>query len=214
MRHENLHRTEDKPSVPAGLFAVTPSAPGPSSHGRAGHLSASWSCSGRRWEAPAPAVAASVRLGTEPPESHPDVAEDGKKIGFRIRQVTQINNHTWSGQIIWKVAKYKLGRCLHGLTSKTLHIPGISRLTAWVESISLMEWSYCSAKMASLRCCSCFSRLRTALCSDFGVVSNRWFLSALYCLVWILHVSWNCFLICSSLDCRKWFHYVYFHIKK
>lgn len=64
-----------------------------------------------------------------------------------------------------------------------------SPLTAWVDSISLMEWSYCSAKMASLRCCSCFIRFRTALCSDFGVVSSSWFLSALYCLVWILHVS-------------------------
>ena len=76
-------------------------------------------------------------------------------------------------------------------------------LTACVESISLMEWSYCSARMASFRVCSSFSLLSTALWSDLGVVSSRWFLRALYCLVWVLQVSWNCFLIWSSLDCRQ-----------
>ena len=72
-------------------------------------------------------------------------------------------------------------------------------LTACVESISLMEWSYCSARMASLRVCSSLRRLRTALWSDLGVLSSRWFLRALYWRVWILHVSWNWRLICISL---------------
>lgn len=62
-----------------------------------------------------------------------------------------------------------------------------------------MEWSYCSAKMASFLVCSSFSLFSTALWSDLGVDSSRWFLRALYCLVWVLHVSWNCFLIWSSL---------------
>lgn len=79
-------------------------------------------------------------------------------------------------------------------------LPKEHKLTAWVESISLMLWSYCSAKMANFRVCSSLSRFRTALCSLFGVVSSRWFLNALYCLVWILQVSWNCFFIWSSLD--------------
>ena len=48
-----------------------------------------------------------------------------------------------------------------------------SKLTACVESISLMLWSYCSAKMANFRVCSSLSRFRTALCSLFGVVSSR-----------------------------------------
>lgn len=66
-----------------------------------------------------------------------------------------------------------------------------------------MEWSYCSARMASFLVCSSFSLLSTALWSDLGVVSSRWFLRALYCLVWVLQVSWNCFLIWSSLDWRR-----------
>lgn len=82
-------------------------------------------------------------------------------------------------------------------------MPKKSKLTACVESISLMLWSYCSAKIANFRVCSSFSRFRTALCSLFGVVSSRWFLNALYCLVWILQVSWNCFFIWSSLDWGK-----------
>lgn len=32
------------------------------------------------------------------------------------------------------------------------------------------------------------------------MVSSKCARRALYCRVWILHVSWNCFLICSSLD--------------
>lgn len=81
--------------------------------------------------------------------------------------------------------------------------PSLHVLTACVESISLMEWSYCSARMASFLVCSSFSLLSTALWSDLGVVSSRWFLRALYCLVWVLQVSWNCFLIWSSLDWRR-----------
>lgn len=63
------------------------------------------------------------------------------------------------------------------------------KLTACVESISLMEWSYCSARMASFLVCSSFSLFRTALWSDLGVVSSRWFLRALYCRVCVLQVS-------------------------
>ena len=77
-------------------------------------------------------------------------------------------------------------------------------LTACVESISLMEWSYCSARMASFLVCSSFSLFSTALWSDLGVDSSRWFLRALYCLVWVLQVSWNCFLIWSSLDWEQY----------
>ncbi|TNN64138.1 hypothetical protein EYF80_025636 [Liparis tanakae] len=64
-------------------------------------------------------------------------------------------------------------------------------LTACVDSMSLMEWSYCSARMASLRVCSSFRRFSTALWSDLGVFSSRWLRSALYWRVWILQVSWN-----------------------
>lgn len=109
-------------------------------------------------------------------------------------------------------------KCKHPSLAEEPWVPR-RRLTACVESISLMLWSYCSARIASFRVCSSLSRLRTALCSLFGVVSSRWFLSALYCLVWILHVSWNCFFICSSFDwkdggdtkkkpaCFKWVKY-------
>lgn len=64
-------------------------------------------------------------------------------------------------------------------------------VTACVDSMSLMEWLYCSDRMASLRVCSSFSRFRMFLCSDLGVLSSRWFFRALYCRVWILPVSWN-----------------------
>lgn len=39
----------------------------------------------------------------------------------------------------------------------------VQGLTAWVESISLMEWSYCSAKMANFLVCSSLSLFSTAL---------------------------------------------------
>lgn len=76
-------------------------------------------------------------------------------------------------------------------------------LTACVESMLFMVWSYCSARMASFLVCSSFSLFSMVLCSGFGVLSSRWFRKALYCRVWILHVSWNCFLIWSSLDCQR-----------
>lgn len=74
----------------------------------------------------------------------------------------------------------------------------VSPLTACEAIISLMLCSYCSARMASLRVCSSFRALSTVLCSALGVTSIWWWRRALYCLVCTLHVSWNCFLICSS----------------
>lgn len=95
------------------------------------------------------------------------------------------------------------------MTSKSPPCPEVqwwlvcASLTACVESISLIEWSYCSARMASLRVCSSFSLFSMVLCSDLGVLSSSWFFRALYCRVWILHVSWNCFLIWTSLGWWK-----------
>lgn len=96
----------------------------------------------------------------------------------------------------FKEATQNMSTCSRALSSHNLN----QLLTACVESISLMEWSYCSAKMANFLVCSSLSLFSTALWSDLGVVSSRWFLRALYCLVWVLQVSWNCFLIWSSFD--------------
>lgn len=48
-------------------------------------------------------------------------------------------------------------------TSTTLP-PWTPGLTACELSISEMDWSYCSARIASLRVCSSLSRLRRLLC--------------------------------------------------
>lgn len=98
-----------------------------------------------------------------------------------------------SSWILWCIWWYKL----------MLYKGGVASLTACVDSMSLMEWSYCSARMASLRVCSSFSRFSTALWSDLGVFSSRWLRRALYWRVWILQVSWNWRFIWSSLDWRR-----------
>ncbi len=82
----------------------------------------------------------------------------------------------------------------------------VSSLTACDAIISLMLCSYCSARMASLRVCSSFRALSTLLCSLLGVTSSWWCRRALYCFVWTLHVSWNCFFIWSSIACRRHEH--------
>lgn len=97
-----------EPLFPAGPFGVTPSAPDLSFHAHAGHLSASWSCSGRRWEAPALAVAAFVGLATEPPESHPDEAKTSEKITFRVQAVKHILNYYWCGHVATSITGKRL----------------------------------------------------------------------------------------------------------
>uniref|UniRef100_A0A6B0UYH0 Uncharacterized protein n=1 Tax=Ixodes ricinus TaxID=34613 RepID=A0A6B0UYH0_IXORI len=65
-----------------------------------------------------------------------------------------------------------------------------------------MLCSYCSPRMASLRICSSLSFLMTAFWSSLAVEASTWLFQALYCRVWILHVSRNCLRICSSLCFR------------
>lgn len=93
----------------------------------------------------------------------------------------------------------KRNSCLANMMKYEMNV---SLLTACEAIISLMLCSYCSARMASLRVCSSFRALRTVLCSALGVTSIWWWRRALYCLVCTLHVSWNCFLICSSKTWR------------
>lgn len=77
---------------------MTPFAPGPSFRAHAEHLSASWSCSGRRWEARAPYVVAFVGLGTGPPESRPDVAEEREESRVIQRGKGSSHNH-WTHRL-------------------------------------------------------------------------------------------------------------------
>lgn len=93
----------------------------------------------------------------------------------------------------------KRNSCLANMMKYEMNV---SLLTACEAIISLMLCSYCSARMASLRVCSSFRALSTVLCSALGVTSIWWWRRALYCLVCTLHVSWNCFLICSSKTWR------------
>ena len=78
------------------------------------------------------------------------------------------------------------------------------KLTDCFCSISAIVCSYWSPKRAILRRCSSFSFRMVLFCSSFGVFWSTCVFNALYCLVWILHVSLNCFLISTSF-CFKLF---------
>lgn len=69
-------------------------------------------------------------------------------------------------------------------------------------SISAILCSYCSPRRANLRRWSSLSFLITPFCWSRGVEAKTWAFNALYCRVWILTVSLNCFRIRISFCFR------------
>ena len=81
------------PSVQGGLFVWRSSARASAAPVRVGSLSVTWSCSGRRPEAPFPAEAAASELGILFPALHPNAS---RETGRKREHFTQPNENTLS----------------------------------------------------------------------------------------------------------------------